>query len=381
MLRKLFEPTRIGSMELKNRVVYTPTVINFGAPDGDVTPDLIEYYCERAKSGMGLLTVEAAQILDQTIITAGRIAISQFTMIPGLNKLVEAIREATWPDPPKIIIQLSHVGREMEPEFYPSKDEGQIVAPSSVPSVLHPIFPKAYRNHKHGTIPRELTIEEIHIIQEAYADAAVRAKMAGFDGVELHGPHGYLISQFLSPWVNRRNDIYGKDRALFVLEIVQKIREKCGHNFPLVARIGGSEFLPGGYTIEDQIQAAVRLDLAGVNAISVSGGIYETGYYIIPPMMMPHGLHAENAGKIKQAVNIPVFCAGRINDPRLAEELLEQGKIDLVGMSRPFVADPKILEKAQQGRFEDIRKCIACDNCISTRVFSAVRMTCSVNSA
>jgi 2,4-dienoyl-CoA reductase-like NADH-dependent reductase (Old Yellow Enzyme family)/thioredoxin reductase len=375
-IKKLFEPIQIGAMMLKNRAVYAPMVLNLAGVNGEVTRDCIEFYVETARAGMGLLTVEGTNITPLQKALGAQLCIDKNEHVAGLNALVRSIHRYV-PDPPKLCLQLATVGRETEPEV----SGGEVVAPSPLTSAIHPIFADTKKTiaHRRG-VPRALTLSEVEDLEDSFAEAAMRAQWAEFDAVEFHAAHGYLIAQFLSPFTNKRDDIYGRDRTLFLTNIIKKAKQRVGPDFPIFVRFSGSEFVPGGATVEDRQELARYLESLGVVAIRVSGGIYETGYYIIPPMMIPNGCHLENAARIKQAVNIPVYAAGRINDPRMAEKALIDGKVDLVAFGRPFITDKDFLRKAKQGKFSEIRKCIACNNCVD-HVLAQKRVECTINPA
>ncbi|MCL4459914.1 MAG: FAD-dependent oxidoreductase [Chloroflexi bacterium] len=362
-LRKLFEPIRIGQMELRNRLVFAPINSQFGAEDGAVTQRLIDYHVERAKGGVGLI------ILDNAIIEWPRgkvggkpLRIDNDKYIAGLNELVEEVH--AWGA--KIAAQINHVGRV---GAWESVEGEQVVSASEVSYVAR------------GLTPRPLTVAEIKKYVETFAQAARRSKQAGFDAVEIHAAHGYLITQFLSPYTNRRTDDYGgslKNRMRFLLEIVQRIRQMLGADYPILCRLSGSEFVEGGLSIKDTVLIAQELEAAGVNAIDVSAGIYESCYWTFPSMAMPRGCMVHLAEAVKKAVNIAVITVGRINDPLLAKQILQEKRADLVAMGRPLLADPELPKKAAEGRLEDIRPCIACNDCID-RTRHYLLLGCAVN--
>lgn len=375
-LKKLFEPVQVGNMWLKNRVVYPPMVVNYSDPVGGVTPQLIEYYVETARAGMGLLTLEATMVMESQRVLSGAIGIHTTPMVPGLNAIVDAIRTEV-PDPPKLSIQLIAVGRETEPEFTGT----EIVGASDKPSILHPVMKGTCitRNLRDGA-PRALSTEEVVELEDRFADAALRASMAGFDAVELHAAHGYMLAQFLSPFTNNREDEYGKDRTLLIHNIIDKIHARLGPDFPIIVRFSGDEYIPGAATLEDRRELAKKLQSWGVVGISVTGGIYESAPYIVAPSGLGVGVHIENASRIKEVVDIPVWGVGRIIDPRLAEKYLQEGKVDLVAMGRPFFADREILKKGMEGRYSEIRKCIGCNTCV-LRIFGQKKCKCAINPA
>ncbi len=375
-LEKLFEPFEIKGLRFKNRIIYPATVLNTADKFNCPTQDTIENYSLVAKTGVGGIIGEASCIREDQKITVGALGIYSFQQIPLYSKLVDAVKESIYPPPP-FGIQLDAVGKETEPAL----TEREVVASWPTTSALHPVLGPTTLNQRMATLPRALSPDEIEELQNRWADAAQMAMIAGFDFVEMKCSHGYLCQNFLSPFTNKRTDKYGKDRALFLLEIIDKIRKRVGPNFPIFVRIGCTEGFPGGLTVEDQIKLAKRLEEAGVDAINISGGSYESGHLIIQPMMVPRGCHVENAYKIKQAVNIPVGVAGRINDPRLANEILEKGYVDFVCVCRSLYADREWIKKAREGRLEDIRYCIACNYCITDRVFGLKRARCTVNPA
>jgi len=243
-----------------------------------------------------------------------------------------------------------------------------------------PVAPSPLPWSKNARIPRELSIPEIEELVEKFARAAMNAKKAGVDFVELHGAHGYLISEFLSPNSNKRTDKYGGDlagRTRFTVEIIQRIKELAGDDFPVSCRINGADNIPGGLTLDDAKAIAPIMVKAGLNLISVSAGVYGSYPTIVPFVYTPHGCNVPLAAGIKSAVNIPVITAGRINDPRLAEDILANGKADLIGMARALFTDPELPMKASRGEFDDIRKCIACNTCIDSLDLDPI--DCTVN--
>ena len=231
-------------------------------------------------------------------------------------------------------------------------------------------------------IPHELRVNEIREIVEEFGDCALRVRKAGFDGIEIHGAHGYLIAQFMSPYSNKRIDEYGGNllnRMRFPLEIVSNIRLKAGSDFPIIFRISGDEMVPGGRTIEDTKAIAAMLEKAGVNALHISAGVYGSAYAITPPAAIPHGWIVHFAEEVKKVVGIPVITVGRINDPFLAETIIASKKADLVAMGRASLADPELPKKAAAGRFADINPCIGClQGCIGM-IRRGQPATCLVN--
>lgn len=364
MFDKLFEKTRIGKMELRNRIVLPPMVVNFANPDGSVSENTKNYYAERAKGGAGLLIIEAT-----AVCRGGRSSPSQLIMykdefIPGWRGLVDIVHKHG----SKIAVEICHCGRQGKSIFTGE----QPVGPSPIPV-----------KREGWEMPRELTIEEIGGLVDEFAEAARRARDAGFDAVEIHATHGYLLSNFISPHLNKRTDKYGGDiggRARFTLEVVERTKEKLGEDYPVIVRINGADFVPGGLTLDESCVLSRMLQEAGADSIDVSAGSYEAIDYDIPPASMEPGCVVYLAEAIKKNVQIPIMTVGRINTPALAESILQEGKADLVAMGRSLIADPELPNKAREGRLNDIRICTACRECLD-KIFEKVKISCSVNAA
>jgi len=362
-LTRLFEPICIGTMEVKNRIVFPPLATKYASVTGEATQLDVNHFAARARGGAGLLIVPWVRVENKIEIKkAGNLRLDSDDYIRGLNAIVEAVHL----NDSKIAIQLSHGGRVA------SKDESLDETPASASESFCSLF---------GTTARALKVEEIEYLIEAFAIAAYRAKIAGFDAVELHGASGYLISQFLSPYVNKRTDRYGGDpsrRMAFALEIIERIKEKVGQDYPIMMRISGDEFVEGGLTLEDNKFIAKRLADAGIDCIDVTMGIVESYYKSMPPMAIPRGAYIYLAEGIKKVINIPVIAVGRINDPLLAEKILEEEKADLVAMGRALLADPELPNKARRGKLKDIRPCVACNRCVMD-LNGNIRVRCAVN--
>ena len=364
-MMKLFQPVNIGKMELKNRLVVPPMGSGFSAPDGTVTDRLIEYHEARARGGFGLIIVEVTAIDPLGKGSPIQLGIWDDKFMPGLRRLVDRIHAAG----AKIAIQLHHAGRET---FSFSLGGQQAVAPSPFPD---PIIRE---------VPRELTVEEIKSLVEAYAQGARRAKESGFDAVELHGAHGYLIAQFMSAYANKRTDEYGGDLEGFLrfpLDIVHRARELVGPDYPILFRISGDEAVPEGRTIDESVVVAKRLVEAGVDALHVSVGVYESSYLTSAPPAMEPGFNAAAAATIKQAVSVPVIVVGRVVTPAVAEDIISSGKADLVAIGRASLADPEFAVKAAEGRDEDIVKCLSCNEGCIDALMSKPPITCTQNPA
>ncbi|MFC2066762.1 FAD-dependent oxidoreductase, partial [Chloroflexota bacterium] len=356
-LTRLFEPGQIGKMELSNRLVMAPMFTRSHDKYGHITNRTIDYYVERVKGGVGLIIGQSSVILRETH-TPGRSGIWDDSVIPRFRDLTDAIHKHGG----KIAWQLMHLGkllnqwRDIDPEL-------------------------------RAIGPEEATIEDVERQIEGYGESARRLKEAGFNAVEIHGAHGYLISQWLSPLCNRRTDGYGSTaerRARFACEVIARVRQKVGADFPVILRFSGSGFLEGGITLEDSMRQAPLFVEAGVDALHVSAG--ETWSYnmVAPSYMFPDGALVHLAAAIKQVVNVPVITVGKIGDPLLAERILEDGKADFIAMGRALLADPNLPNKAKEGRLEDIQRCIYCNNCLNSDWRTGLKgqgHSCTVNPA
>ena len=340
----LFDRISIGNMLLENRLVMPPLETNLASDDGVVSQRTLDYYERRARGGPGLIVVECTSV-DPVYFHRNQLNISDDRFIDGLSRLAGVIKRHGV----RAAIQIQHPGR-------------QIVLPSVQAVAPSPLACRAIPQ-----VPRELTVTEIEGLVERFTEAVRRARDAGFDAVQFHGAHGYLIAQFMSGWSNKRTDRYGGDvngRATFPLEIIARAREKVGKDYPLIFRYSGDEYVPGGRGIEESKVIAQLVEKAGIDAISVSAGTYDSGEWTSQPMLMPRGCLVPLAAEIKGVVSVPVVTVGRIHSPRLAEEILKQGKADLIAMGRPLFADPDVPVKAREGREREIRHCISCNTCM-----------------
>jgi 2,4-dienoyl-CoA reductase-like NADH-dependent reductase (Old Yellow Enzyme family)/thioredoxin reductase len=370
-LRRLFEPIKIGKLELKNRIVMPALNTKFGTEWGAVNGRLIDYFVERAKGGVGLIVIENTCI-DWPAGKAGTnpIRADDWKFIQGLHDLAEAVHLYG----ARIATQLQHPGRQGS--SLTSAEGQQLVAPSEIPCL-----PTG------AEMPHALTIEEIEVLIGKFIMGATITKAAGFDAVEIQGGHGYLITQFMSPYSNKREDEYGRDfegRMRFPIGIIEGVRMVVGPDFPIIFRLSADEYVEGGLTLEDNKLIVQRLEAAGVDAISVSSGIYESPPWysrIFPTAGMPMGCNVPLAQEIKKVVKIPVIVAGKLGNPVLAEKVLREGKADLIAMGRALLADPELPRKAYEGRFEDIRPCIYCNEACIGNISRMWRISCVVNPA
>ncbi len=361
----LLQNGRISTLNIRNRIVMAPMGTYLAARDGTITERMKRYYEERAKGGAGLIIVEVAAIDHPRGRGMTRqIGLSEDKFISGLSDLAEAIHKHG----AKAAIQLHHAGRIAAP-FLSGGHEA--VAPSTIP-----LIPEELGN------ARELTIEEIEQLERLFAAAALRAKQAGIDGVEIHAGHGYLIEEFISRSSNFRHDNYGgklENRARFLLEIVRGVRQAVGPEYPVWCRIDGREYgVENGITPDESREIALMLEAAGIDALNVSGygGSYGVGFTVAPLVYEPCYLMPE-IQNIKSAVKIPVIAVGRI-DLDQAENILRQGHADFIAMGRPLLADPELPQKIVQGRQGEIRKCIYCYTCVH-QIFVRNNICCAVN--
>jgi 2,4-dienoyl-CoA reductase-like NADH-dependent reductase (Old Yellow Enzyme family)/thioredoxin reductase len=352
----LFEPGSIGCLEIKNRIIMPPMITLYVTPEGGVTERLIEHYVERARGGAGLIITEASYPRPSGY--SGRICLNNDKLIPGLERLVQAVhREGV-----KIVCEINpHRGRADEYD------------PASASEIPHPFT---------GVVPRQLSSTNIKELVQAFGEGVRRAKEAGYDGVMIHG--GYLVEEFLSPMTNKRKDEYGGDvkgRARLALELVRTAKEKAGPKYPVTFRLQADEKVPEGFEVKDAIVVCKMLQEEGIDAVDICAGCQETPEWMIPTRYWPPGCNADLAQAIRRELSIPVSVAGKINDPYIAERILEEGKADFVDMGRALIADPELPNKAMEGRVNEIRKCIACQRCVETTNLERIPLICSINPA
>ena len=360
-MERLFEPILINSLRLKNRILMPCLDPGFAGEGGVVNPRLIDYFTKRAKGGVAFIMLGPAVFDPVAIGGKSEYRIYRDEILEGLSTLVEAIHSCGVP----VGLQLHHAGRQANPDLI----SANAVAPSAIPCPVRKFTPKA------------LKIPEIERIILQYGEFARRVKQLGFDALEVHGSHGYLIAEFLSSYSNARKDRYGgslENRTRFASQIIEEVRKNVGADFPIFFRIPGEEHVPGGLSKEETSLIAKLMEEAGADAIDVSAGNYKTAEWIVPPMILPRGCNVRAAETIKRKVSVPVIVAGRINGPELAEEILRQGKADVIAMARGLVADPDLPIKSREGRAEEIRRCIACNVCID-HLFQDKDIVCTVN--
>ena len=360
MFRYLFSPIQINTLEIKNRIAY-PSLGLLYSKDGKLNDRYFNYFEERASGGAGLITVGPVGV---DFIGSGAIALSlaHDEAIPDFRKLTGIIKGAG----AKAWIQLFHAGAYSHPMFI---DGQQPIAPSAV-----------YSRYSRIT-PREMTVEDIYQVQEAFVSAAERADAAGFDGIEILGSAGYLITQFLSPRTNQRTDDYGgsfENRVRFPRELIERVRKRLGPHYPLTIRMAGSDFVRDSNTDTDTPEFARVYEQAGVDAINVTGGWHESR---IPqlPMHLPRSAFAFLALNIKKAVSVPIIASNRISDPGSAEQIIKDGYADMVNLGRVLIADPQWPQKAYAGKVDEIRPCVGCSQGCTDEVFNGRSVFCVGN--
>jgi 2,4-dienoyl-CoA reductase (NADPH2) len=361
-MKRLFSSIQIGSLELKNRIVISAMHLGY-AENGFVTDQMIRFYRERARGGTGLIIVGGAYIHRLGIGGINFLSIDDDQYIPGLKTLTDALRA----DGSKTALQLFHAGR-----YAYSLLIGE-----------QPVSASEVRSPMSGDTPRALSIDEIEELVQFFSEGARRAQEAGFDAVEISGATGYLVSQFLSPFTNRRTDQYGgnlENRVRFSVEIIRSIKEKLDDDYPIIFRLTFDDLVKGGSGLKEAKEIAKLLEQAGAHAIDMQVGWHESRVPTIA-MLVPRAAFAYLSREIKQGVNIPVMVTNRINDPVLADELLQDGVADLIGMGRPLIADPSLPQKAMEERLDEIRPCIACNQGCFDSVLTGAPVTCLVNPA
>lgn len=373
MYDRLFSKINIGTMTVPNRIVMTAMGNHLANPDGTVSEADVAFYGARARGGVGLVITECACVDFSTGKgNLRQMAVDDDKYVEGVKKLTEEVHRYGG----KIAVQIYHPGRQ------------GIAAVNQVESMKSASMTECQCVHQPT---HEMDIDEIREMIGRFAKSAGIIKKAGADAVELHGAHGYLIGQFLSPYTNKRTDCYGgsfENRMRFLDEIIDAVRKECGSDYPLLVRYSVDEHMEyaglpeEGLHLADGIEIARHLEEKGVDGLDVSAGIYETMNTAWEPVGFDQGWKADGPEAVKKAVNIPVIGTAVIREPEFAEKLLEEKKLDLVGSARTFFADPEWANKARDGREKEIRKCISCLYCMETLMaadMSPVPMACAIN--
>ena len=360
-MKHLFSTFSIKECKLKNRIVMPGLASFLIEDDGSIPQKAIEHYRLRAAGGPAMVIMEACAVSPEGIVSPHQARIFDDRFVEGLSKIARSMKsEGAVP-----AIQIHHGGRQTSARIIHS----QPVAPSPLPcpSIRGDVTP--------------LTIDGIQDLVKKFGDAADRARQAGFELIEIHGAHGYLINQFLSRFSNIRQDAYGGDiagRTRFAQEIVREVRKRVGKTFPISFKISAMEFVEDGLNVEESLEILKILVKEGVDVVQVSAGNDATPEWICQPMFMEKACLTDFAWAIKKELSVPIMAVGRINDPLLAEEIIKTGKADLVCIGRGLLADPEMPNKAREGRLDDIRTCIACNTCMES-IFRKGRVECLVN--
>jgi len=356
----LFDPIKINSVEIKNRIAYPSLGLLFSY-DRKLNDRYYHFFEARARGGSGLITVGPVGI-DYIGSGLATIALDSDDYVPDFKHLTEIIQA----EGAKAWVQLFHAGAYSHPILIDGK---------------HPIGPSEVYSPYSKTTPKAMTIEDIQIVQNCYVNAALRAQAAGFDGIEILASAGYLITQFLSPIKNKREDDYGgnlENRLRFPLEVIQKVRKALGSDYPLTIRMAGNDFVQGSNTDNETPEIAKAYERAGIDAINVTGGWHESRVPQLP-MTLPRSAYAYLAFNIKQSVSVPVMASNRIADPQTAEKIIKDGMADMVNLGRVLIADPDWPKKAFEGRADEIRPCVACSQGCTDQIFSGLPVGCIGN--
>lgn len=325
-MRKLLEPLETQKIMFKNRLIMPPMATSKSEENGKLNKDILDYYDEKSKGGyLSMIIIEHSFVTQKGKADGGQLSIASDDMVEDLKKLSNTIQK----NDTKAVMQINHAGS----------------AASKSVTGYEPVGPSAVENPRLKIMPEELTKDEINTIIEEFKNSAVRTKQAGFDGVEIHSAHGYLLNQFFSPLTNKRTDEYGgdlKSRIKIHIEIIKAVREAVGEEFPILLRLGASDFKEGGTTIEDSKVAAVEFEKAGIDILDISGGLF--GYKV--EGLEGQGFLSPLTKEIKKVVSIPVILTGGVTEAQAANELLEQDKADLIGVGRAIYKDSNWAKEA-----------------------------------
>jgi len=357
--KELLKTFRLNIYELKNRIIFAPMSTQLANTDGSVSERMVAYYAEKASGGPGMIITETFHIDNHASrFTYVQPSIYHDRFIPGLSNLADYIKRGG----ALAIAQIGHAGRQTTFEI----NNCEPVAPSRIEN--------GPTEHCH-----ELTGKEIREIISNFAEASFRAKTAGFNGVEIHGGNGYLINEFLSPYTNRRKDDYGKNKILFLLQIIEAVHEAVGNNFITGVRLGFSDYVPGGLDSYDAIKTYASIPEQLVSYLHTSAGTAESDDYRIQPIYHNHAILRDVSRELKKVTKIPVVLTGSINSPNLAEDILKKKDADLIGMGRQLLADPKLPNKIADHGMNNVCPCIRCNQGCLNRVREGKTIKCSVN--
>jgi len=355
----LFSQIKIGTIEIPNRFARAATHDFMASRNGGVTERQVSLFKNLAKGEVGLIITGHAYVNPAGIASPYQTGVYSDHCIEGLSQITESVHKY----PSRIFLQISHAGRQTKPKLCGCTP----LAPSSV---YEPTF---------EVMPKEMGQEEIKSVIDDFIQSSRRAKEAGFDGVELHVAHGYLLSSFISPYTNRRKDQWGgtlTNRLRIVVEIIQGIKKLLGKEFPLIVKLNSSDFLPEGLSIDESIEIAKILESEGTDGLEVSGGMAEAGRGSVWKGLRPEkeeGYFVNNAFKTKAQLSIPVFGLGGIRSFSVMEKIIEEGRADLISMSRPFIREPLLISKFRTGKIKK-SECISCNKCFNLRGISCAEL-------
>lgn len=360
----LFSPFRVGSLLFKNRIVFPPISTNFASVSGEVTPEFTYHYARRAKGGAAMVTLENMCIqFPDARHGATQPRVDDDSFIAGLSRVAYDIHKYG----SLAFMELTHPG---------------LFSSLPLSNNKTPVAPSVVNIRPDGVLPHEMSVDEIYDMADIFAQAALRAKKAHYDGVEIEAAHGLLVDQFLSPLTNKRTDQFGgslENRVRFSKLIIDKIKELCGPSYTVTARIGVVDFVDGGITIEEGVRIALAYEEMGYAAVHADVG-FGAKEKRLEPMQYPEAWRGYMAEALKKAgLKIPVIAVGMIRNPERAEEILSTSGADLIGLGRTLIADPDWPVKAQMGRSKEIKRCIGCSECIKARHEEGTALRCGIN--
>jgi len=356
----LFTPVKIGPLTVPNRFVRSATHDYMADDAGNVTDANVELFRRLAEGEIGLIITGHAYVQPSGKASPRQMAVFDDRFIGGLARIPEAVHSF----PSRVFLQIAHAGRQTK---------GSLCR--CVPVSPSPVYDPVSK-----VMPRELAGDEIKALVADFVSAAVRAKRAGFDGVQLHAAHGYLISSFLSPHTNRRADEWGgpvENRARVLIVTLRDIKTACGRDFPVIVKLNSTDFLENGLSLDDAVRIARMLEAADIDGIEVSGGMAEAGRGSVWPGLRnesEEGYFVANAARIKQAVRVPVFGLGGIRTLAVAERFVEQGRVDLISLSRPLIRDPFLVKHFREGLAAG-SECVSCNKCFNPRGIRCAELT------
>ncbi len=356
----LFTPIRIGSLTVPNRFVRSATHDFMADDEGSVTDAHIELYSRLAEGEVGLIITGHAHVQPSGKASPRQMAVFDDRFVEGLARIPAAVHRFS----SLVFLQIAHAGRQTKDKLC-----GCV-----------PVSPSAVYDPASKVMPRELSAVEIRTLIADFVSAGARAKRAGFDGVQLHAAHGYLLSSFLSPHTNRRADEWGgpvENRSRVLVEVLRGVKAACGRDFPVIVKLNSTDFLEGGLGLEDAVRVARMIEAAGIDGIEVSGGMAEAGRGSVWAGLRgedEEGYFVENAAWIKRAVRVPVFALGGIRTLAVAERIVREGRADLVSLSRPLIRDPFLVKHFREGPTGK-SECISCNKCFNPRGIRCAELT------